>query len=70
MAMQNISATIDSDLLKRLDEIAEATERKRSWLIVKALELYLEELEDLQIAKDRLKDDRLTPSKLRKELCA
>lgn len=70
MAMQNISATIDSELLKRLDEIAEATERKRSWLIVKALELYLEELEDLQIARDRLKDDRLTPSKLRKELCA
>lgn len=70
MAMQNISATIDSELLKRLDEIAEATERKRSWLIVKALELYLEEIEDLQIARDRLKDDRLTPSKLRKELCA
>lgn len=70
MATQNISATINGDLLKRLNEVAEISERKRSWLIAKALELYLEELEDLQVAKNRLKETRLTPAKLRKALRA
>lgn len=68
MPMQNISATIDSGLLKRLDEIAEMSERKRSWLLTKAIELYLEEIEDLEIAKGRLNDERLTPSKFKKAL--
>lgn len=70
MAMQNISATIDSDLLKRLNEVVKASERGRSWLIAKAIEFYLEELEDAEIAKGRLKEDRLTPAELKKELCA
>lgn len=68
MAIQNISATIDDGLLKRLDEVALLSERKRSWLIVKAIELYLEELEDLEVAQGRLKDERLTPAKLKKAL--
>ena len=68
MSKQNVSATLDGALLERLDEIAEETERNRSWLINKAVEAYLEELEDLKIAKERLDDERLTPSALRKEL--
>lgn len=68
MVMQNISATIDSELLDKLNEIVELSERKRSWIIAKAIELYLEELSDLEVAKSRLKDERLTPTKLRKEL--
>jgi len=70
MAKQNISATIDSELLKRLNQLAELTERKRSWLIAKAIESYLEELEDLKTAKGRVHDQRLTPTQLRKELSA
>ena len=70
MSKQNISATIDTDLLEKLNELAELTERKRSWLIAKAIECYLEELEDLRIAKERLHDTRLTPAELRKELSA
>lgn len=70
MAKLNISATIDGELLEKLNELAELTERKRSWLIAKAIESYLEELEDLGIAKERLNDERLTPTKLRKELGA
>lgn len=70
MVMQNISATIDSELLDKLNEIVELSERKRSWIIAKAIELYLEELSDLEVAKSRLKDERLTPAKLRKELRA
>ncbi|HEX5036633.1 MAG TPA: ribbon-helix-helix domain-containing protein [bacterium] len=68
MPKQNVSATLDSDLLEKLDEIAEETERNRSWLIGKAVEVYLEELEDLKIAKERLHDERLTPAALRKEI--
>jgi predicted transcriptional regulator len=44
MAKHNISATIDGELLERLNQLAELTERNRSWLITKAIESYLEEL--------------------------
>lgn len=68
MSKQTISATIDDDLLLRLDTIAQDYERKRSWLISKAIEFYLDELEDLEIAKERLDDERLTTSQLRKKI--
>lgn len=68
MSTQNISASLDKDLLHKLDELAEETERNRSWLLNKAVEHYLEELEDLKIAKERLQDERLSPSALRKSL--
>lgn len=64
----NVSATIDKKLLKRLDTIAKQTERNRSWLLNKAVECYLEEYEDLNVAKARLSDERLTPAQLRKAL--
>ena len=68
MSKQNISATLDVETLKKLDSLAEETERNRSWLITKAVEYYIEELEDLRTAKERLNEDRLTPSELRKEI--
>ena len=68
MPKQNVSATVDKGLLRKLDELAEETERNRSWLISKAIESYLEDLEDLKVAKGRLADARLTPSGLRKEI--
>ncbi|MFH0799304.1 MAG: ribbon-helix-helix domain-containing protein [Pseudomonadota bacterium] len=70
MPMQNISATIDSDLLKKLDDISDISERNRSWLIAKAVELYLEEFEDLQIAMGRLNDERLSSARFKKALNA
>lgn len=66
MSKQNISATLNDDLVKKIDALAKETERNRSWLINKAVELYFEELEDLETAKARLNDERLSPSKLRK----
>lgn len=66
MSTQNISTTIDKDLLIHLDALAEETERNRSWLINKAIRCYLEELEDLKVAKQRLHDERLSPTALRK----
>jgi RHH-type rel operon transcriptional repressor/antitoxin RelB len=39
-----------------LDAIARESERSRSFVIQKALEAYLEDYADLQIALDRLRD--------------
>jgi predicted DNA-binding protein len=65
MPTQNISATIEKTLLSKLDLLAGETERNRSWLIGKAIESYLDELEDLKIAKRRLKEPRLTTTQLK-----
>lgn len=70
MPTKNISATIDKKLLSKLDAIVEETERNRSWIIGQAIEFYLEDLEDLKIAKKRLKEPRLSPTKLKSLLRA
>ncbi len=52
----SVSVRISNDLVKRLDDLAKETERSRSFLIQKALEAYIDELADFQIALDRLRD--------------
>jgi RHH-type rel operon transcriptional repressor/antitoxin RelB len=51
-----ISIRIPDELAARLAEIAEETERPKSFHIQKAIESYLSELTDLQVALDRLHD--------------
>jgi len=51
-----VSIRMPDELAKRLDGIARETERPRSYIIQKALEAYLEDYADLQIALDRLHD--------------
>ena len=51
-----ISVRIPKDLANQLDSIAKETERPRSFIIQKALESYIEDFADLQIALDRLHD--------------
>ena len=51
-----ISVRLPKDLADQLDGIAKKTERPRSFIIQKALESYIEEFADLQIALDRLHD--------------
>lgn len=51
-----ISVRLPKELADRLDHIAEETERPRSYIIQKALESYIEDYADLQIALDRLLD--------------
>lgn len=66
-----ISIRISEDLAKRLDSIVRETERPRSYIIQKALESYLEDYADLQIALDRLHDktdDVISGKELRKTL--
>lgn len=51
-----ISVRIPDELAARLAEIAEETERPKSFHIQKAIESYLGELADLQVALDRRHD--------------
>jgi RHH-type transcriptional regulator, rel operon repressor / antitoxin RelB len=66
-----VSIRIPEQLAKRLDTIAEETERPRSFVIQKALEAYLEDSADLQVAIDRLRDKAdtiITSEEMRKSL--
>ena len=66
-----ISVRLPKALANQLDSIAKETERPRSYIIQKALESYIEDYADLQVALDRLHDktDPVVSSKeLRKSL--
>jgi RHH-type rel operon transcriptional repressor/antitoxin RelB len=67
----SVSVRIPDELVKKLDNLAKETERSRSFLIQKALEAYLDELADFQIALDRLNDvtdSIISIDEMRKEL--
>jgi RHH-type transcriptional regulator, rel operon repressor / antitoxin RelB len=51
-----MSVRLPKDLAEKLDSIARETERPRSFIIQKALESYIEDYADLQVALDRLHD--------------
>jgi RHH-type rel operon transcriptional repressor/antitoxin RelB len=51
-----ISVRLPKALADRLNSIAKETERPRSYIIQKALESYMEDYADLQVALDRLHD--------------
>ena len=54
--MSVMSVRIPYRLAKSLHHVAQETERPRSFIIQKAIEAYLQEYADLQIALDRLRD--------------
>lgn len=56
MSRSTISLRLPDHLADELEDIARETERSKSFHIQKAIELYLQERADLQIAMDRLKD--------------
>ncbi len=67
----SISVRLRKEVAKALEELAKVTERPKTFLIRKALEAYLAEYADYQIALDRLrnKDDAIiSGAKLRKRL--
>jgi len=51
-----VSVRLPKALAEQLDGIAKETERPRSYIIQKALESYIEDYADLQVALDRLHD--------------
>jgi RHH-type rel operon transcriptional repressor/antitoxin RelB len=66
-----ISVRLPKTLAGRLDSIAKETERPRSYIIQKALESYIEDYADLQVALDRLHDKTdpiISGKELRKSL--
>ena len=66
-----ISVRLPENLASHLDNISKETERSRSFIIQKALESYIEDYSELQIALDRLHDkgDEIVSSKeMRKSL--
>ena len=66
-----ISIRLPKNLANQLDGIAKETERPRSFIIQKALEFYIEDFADLQIALDRLhdkSDEILSAKEMRKSL--
>ena len=50
------SVRLPAELAERLAAVAKATKRSKSSFIIEALERYLEEREDLEIALSRLRD--------------
>jgi predicted DNA-binding protein len=66
-----VSLRLPEKILKSLDRVAKIIDRPRTYLIKKALENYLAEYADYQIALDRMrdKDDEIISSTdLRKQL--
>ncbi len=66
-----ISIRIPEELAEELEGIAKETDRPRSYIIQKAIESYVEDLADLQIALDRLRDKNdpiITNAEMRKSL--
>jgi len=67
----SISLRLPEAIAKALDELASATERSRTYLIRKALEAYMAEYADYQVALDRLRDKDdpvISAAELRKRL--
>ena len=67
----SISIRIPDDLASQLSDISSETERPKSFHVQKALEAYLDDLSDLQVAFDRLHDTSdpvISLSDMREEL--
>ncbi len=52
----SISVRLPDAVAKKLGRVASETERSRSFVVTKAVETYLEDFADLQVALDRLRD--------------
>ena len=66
-----VSIRLPDVLAKELEHIADETERPRSFHIQRALESYIEDFADVQIALDRLRDQKdpvVTSKEMRKSL--
>ena len=67
----SISVRLPDQIAKALEQLADSTERSKTYLIHKALESYLAEYADYQVALDRLRnmdDPVISSAELRKRL--
>jgi RHH-type rel operon transcriptional repressor/antitoxin RelB len=51
-----ISVRLPDIIARKLSRVAKETERSRSFVVTKAVETYLDDVADLQVALDRLHD--------------
>ena len=60
-----LSARLPQEPIRALDQIASLVDRPRSYLVRKAVEAYVEEYAEYQVALDRLrdKDDKIISGK-------
>ena len=56
MSSVSVSLRIPEDLAAELDEVAQEADRSRSYVLLKALEAYLQDRADLEVALHRLHD--------------
>jgi RHH-type rel operon transcriptional repressor/antitoxin RelB len=66
-----VSIRLPDKIVEQLESVARDAERSRSFIIQRAIESYLEDYADLQVALDRLRDksDRtVSGDELRKSL--
>jgi RHH-type rel operon transcriptional repressor/antitoxin RelB len=53
-----ISLRVEGELKRRVDEVARRTGRSKAWVIRKAVDLYLEDIEDIEMSEQRLADPK------------
>lgn len=59
MAIEGIiSLRVEAELKRRVDEVARRTGRSKAWVIRKAVDLYLEDIEDIEMSEQRLADPK------------
>lgn len=69
----SVSVRLPENVAQALNELALTTERPKTYLILKALEAYLAEYADYQVALDRLRDKDdpvISSAQLRRRLAA
>jgi Ribbon-helix-helix protein, copG family. len=50
---KNISLSFDEELINKIEKICTVSERTKSWFVKTAVENYIEDIEDLEIALER-----------------
>jgi predicted DNA-binding protein len=66
-----ISVSLDEEQVKKIEDVCRISERTKSWLVKKAVDNYLEDLNDMETALERsLTEDKdlLTEKQLRRSL--
>jgi len=50
---KNISLSFDEELINKIEKICHVSERTKSWFVKTAVENYIEDIEDLEVALER-----------------
>jgi len=50
---KNISLSFDEELINKIEKICNVSERTKSWFVKTAVENYIKDIEDLEVALER-----------------